>query len=56
MARIIWPFSLSSSRRPMAVEMMPGLIELIRAPRRPHDFAAAATRIRLARFAKGYAN
>jgi hypothetical protein len=33
-----------SSWLPMAVEMTPGLIELMRAPRLPHEDAAAATR------------
>lgn len=35
----------------MGVEMTPGLMELIRAPRFPHAAAAACTRTALPRFA-----
>jgi hypothetical protein len=41
---ITGPHPPLSSCLPMDVEMIPGLTELIRAPRLPHEDAAAATR------------
>ena len=55
MVRMSAPFAEASSCWPIGVEMIPGLIELIRAPRRPHRTLAVATRIWLARLAIPYA-